>query len=142
MRLAAFSKLAISHLNLSSARRVTSILLMFSVLFAVLFISHAICTIYQLRTIYALKYKTYTSCRHYKSGIGRVSILKMEAAVANVKAKHRRRNQSLIIRVSGAEKLELNQAAAALDVPASQIVRKGIKQALREFKAIANAKTA
>lgn len=66
----------------------------------------------------------------------------MEAAVANVKAKHRRRNQSLIIRVSGAEKLELNQAAAALDVPASQIVRKGIKQALREFKAIANAKTA
>lgn len=70
-----------------------------------------------------------------------MSILKMEAAVANVKAKNRRRNESLIVRISKAERLALNQAAAAQDVPASQIVRTGIKNQLREIAAQSHAKT-
>ena len=55
-------------------------------------------------------------------------------------AKKRRRNQHLIIRVSGAEKLALNQAAVALDAPASQLVRKAIRNVVLEAAALSHAK--
>jgi predicted DNA binding CopG/RHH family protein len=46
--------------------------------------------------------------------------------------KKRRRDKNLLVRISGADKLALKQAAAAQDVPAAQLVRKAIKQLVSE----------
>lgn len=59
----------------------------------------------------------------------------------NVKSKRRQRNTFLLIRLSKAERLALNQAAAAEDVPASQVVRRGIKHMVAEIGALSNAKS-
>lgn len=45
---------------------------------------------------------------------------------------NRRRNQNLLVRISGAEKLALQKAAATQDVPASQLVRRAIRNVVRE----------
>lgn len=41
--------------------------------------------------------------------------------------KKRRRDQSLFLRISEADKLALQQAAADQDIPAAQLVRRAIK---------------
>lgn len=46
--------------------------------------------------------------------------------------KKRRREENLLVRISTADKLALQQAAAAQDVPAAQLVRKAIKQLVSE----------
>jgi hypothetical protein len=43
-----------------------------------------------------------------------------------------KRDQHLLVRVSAAEKAALEKAAVAADVPAAQLVRRGIKWALGE----------
>jgi hypothetical protein len=53
-------------------------------------------------------------------------------------AKKRQRNQHLIVRVSVAEKLALNQAAVVQDVPASQLVRKAIKKVVSETASLSH----
>jgi hypothetical protein len=47
----------------------------------------------------------------------------------------RRRDQVLLVRISAAEKLALQKAAAALDVPAAQLVRRAIKDVVSEGQA-------
>jgi hypothetical protein len=42
--------------------------------------------------------------------------------------KRKRRDQNLLVRISAADKLALQQVAAAQDVPAAQLVRRAIKQ--------------
>jgi hypothetical protein len=56
--------------------------------------------------------------------------------------KKRRRNESLLIKVSALEKQALNAAAEAADVPASQIVRKAMKREIAKIEATINAKSA
>ena len=46
--------------------------------------------------------------------------------------KKKRRDQNLLVRLSGADKLALQKAAAAQDVPAAQLVRRAIKTVVRE----------
>ena len=69
-------------------------------------------------------------------GLGRMSTLKqVEGSVANVKRRSQRRNFLLIIRVTRTEKAALNQAAAAQDVPTSQLIRRALKNVLIEVNA-------
>lgn len=49
--------------------------------------------------------------------------------------KKKRRDQNLLVRISGADKLALQQAAAAQDVPAAQLVRRAIKTVVLEAAA-------
>jgi predicted HicB family RNase H-like nuclease len=44
----------------------------------------------------------------------------------------RRREENLLVRISAADKLALQQAAAAQDVPAAQLVRKAIRNVVLE----------
>lgn len=46
--------------------------------------------------------------------------------------KKRRRDKNILVRVSESERLALKKAAASQDVPAAQLVRRAIKDAVRE----------
>jgi hypothetical protein len=46
--------------------------------------------------------------------------------------KKRRREETLLVRLSGADKFALQKAAATQDVPAAQLVRRAIKNIVRE----------
>lgn len=48
--------------------------------------------------------------------------------------KKRRRDKNLLVRISEAEKLALQQAAAQEDVPAAQLVRRAIRHAVDDVK--------
>lgn len=47
----------------------------------------------------------------------------------------RRRDQNLLVRISGPDKLVLRQAVAAQDIPAAQLGRKAIKTVVIEAAA-------
>ena len=53
--------------------------------------------------------------------------------------KKQRRDKYLLVRLSGAERRALNKTAAAQDVPASQIIRKAIRQAISEAETLRHA---
>jgi hypothetical protein len=48
--------------------------------------------------------------------------------------KKRRRDQNLLVRISGAEKLALQKAAKEQDEPIAQLVRRAIKREVREVE--------